>query len=839
MCHRLGTAHQKEPKLKRLSTLLSLLLAGGVAAAAPGPMKKELASKHLKFAVQSQQRDGQWSFTISPKGLLASNEVIECKIEGPMTAAEIGDLDQDGWPEILVTWSSGVDRENAAVYSVNAGKSLSAVSFPSEQNSGLGSFHMQTGRLLFTDTSTMQKQFRLTNGEASKKLVAEPGWQSTLEFGFPRGFSTKKMDLTVDPRRDFLNYSSGTWYKRTKQPADMPQYNGMSIVTKVINSQVLNVLEDAKNRSLNAKKGSPLQQVGDLYASGLNEAQLLQLGATPIKGQLEKAASIDSSKKVSDLTLQWNAILGEPIFYAILVTTDREDRSRYAVYLADSGVGLAEDNYTSPKMENLRKAYLTKLESLLTESGTSPQEARQQAKTFFDLEKRLAAKRLSPTQRRDATKSFRKMRYDEVLTKFPHLHVDDQLRQLKIPTPESIWVLAPDSVAERNAVLGEGDWKALSTYMRVLLLSKTSAYLGPRFEAINTQFARALYGQIENPKRSDRAAYAVTKNLGHPVSQLYVAKYFPAQRRKAVDDMLGRVRHEFRVRLEKNNWLQESTRKQALEKLDAVDIAVAYPDQWIDFSPVDIRRDDYIGNIFRLNQFGYERDFSRYGKSVVRDRFAVVGSTLPININAAYISDSNSIDIPAAILQPPFYDPEQDMAVNFGTLGATIGHELTHGFDSGGRQFDAKGNVRDWWTAVDSKRFLQENQKLIEQANAFEYLPKEFLNGPLQTGENMADVGGLALAYAALQTWLKEHPQERKLRDGLTPEQRFFLAWSQLWAEKSTAGLQRQLNITDSHPPGRYRQTAPAQHQDEFYKAFQIRAGDPLWLDEKKRVHSW
>lgn len=374
--------------------------------------------------------------------------------------------------------------------------------------------------------------------------------------------------------------------------------------------------------------------------------------------------------------------------------------------------------------------------------------------------------------------------------------------------------------------------------LRINALTQCAGFMGPKFEEVNLTFIESLYGKLKRPARPLMMVAAAPRVLGHPLARLYVARYFPPDRRKSVEEMLRRVRAEFRHRIETNPWVQPETRKEALTKLDAMEVSVGYPDQWIDYSSVDIRPDDYLGNCLRVRQFLFQRDLARWGKPVSRDQFCSPGQTLPTDINAAY-SASNKIEIPAAILQPPFYDPKGDIGANMGSLGATIGHEFTHGFDSSGRLYDAKGNVRDWWAAPDVKRFDQENQKLVDQANGFEFRPKLFLNGPLESGENMADVGGLSLAYAALQGYLKDHPQERKLRDGFTPEQRFFMSWAQLWAEKGTDSMFRQNIANDGHPPGLYRQSQPARHEAGFYKAFGIKPTDPLWLDEKKRTRVW
>ena len=301
-------------------------------------MKKNLDWKQLQFSLASQQVDGQWSFTLQPKGLAASNELIKQDIAGPVVSAQIGDLDQDGWPEILVSWESSPDHQGATVYSVNRGKSLSQVGFPSGEDRGPGKFWMQNQVVVRRDLDTIETHYHLKAGEALKQLVADREHPSPLDFGLPRGFSTKKMDLKADPRKDFQSYTSGTWYKRAKLPADSLKFSGPALVLKVVNSQIRTVLEDAQQRSPKAKKGSPLQQVGDFYASGMDTARLDQLGISPIKADLEKLSSIDSYSKLSQALTEWSGRLNDVIGCNVLVSTDQQDRSKISVYVGESGL---------------------------------------------------------------------------------------------------------------------------------------------------------------------------------------------------------------------------------------------------------------------------------------------------------------------------------------------------------------------------------------------------------------------------------------------------------------------------------------------------------------------
>jgi len=418
-----------------------------------------------------------------------------------------------------------------------------------------------------------------------------------------------------------------------------------------------------------------------------------------------------------------------------------------------------------------------------------------------------------------------------------HFDLDAFFRATGLPAQGEIIVVEADALRERDAMLADYPLDYTKAYLRWELLRRTSAYLSPAFYEQAMDFSRVMYGKIDTPPRAKLLAQEVPKQLGHPLGRLYVAKYFAPETRRDAEELVGRVKAEFRGRIEKNTWLSADTRRQALEKLDKIKIDVGYPAEWIDFSGVEIRRDDYLGNVLRINAFKARRDLARLGQPVKEDGFADPEATLPTVINAAYSMGRNGIEIPAAFLQAPFYDPKADAAVNYCALGAVIGHELTHGFDSQGRLYDALGNVRDWWTPADAQRFLAETQKLVRQADAIEVVPGLHINGQLSVGENLADVGGIALGYAALGGYLREYPQGKI--DGFTPEQRCFLSWAQTWADKSNEGWLRQKLPVDGHPPGVYRMAAPSQHEQGFYEAFGIKAGDALWLDEKDRVKIW
>jgi predicted metalloendopeptidase len=472
-------------------------------------------------------------------------------------------------------------------------------------------------------------------------------------------------------------------------------------------------------------------------------------------------------------------------------------------------------------------------------AGWKPEAARATAQMVLAVETRVAKKKLTPLEKRDPAKRFVAMPYTDAKRLLSNIDLDAFFRSLGLPTGGEVIVVGVEALRERNAILAEYSPEQTRAYVQYELLRRMAPYLTPAFDRPDAAFSVVLYGKDVTPPRDKQVAEATPGLLGHPLSRLYVAKYMTPESRREVEAMVARVKAQFRARIERNGWLSPETRAQALAKLDKTEIRVGYPTKWIDYAGVDVRRDDYAGNAMRLNEFLVRRELAKLGKPVELDQFAVPKQTLPIVINAGYDPSWNGIEIPAAFLQPPFYDAKADPAVNYCTMGAVIGHELTHGFDSSGRLYDATGNVRDWWTQADAQRFAGEIAKLARQADAFEILPGLRLNGALEVTENLADVGGVAFGYAALQEHLREHPEANRSIDGFTPPQRCFLAWAQLWGDKMNEGAMRQNLPTDGHPPGVYRMAAPSQHEKAFYEAFGINAGDRMWLDPNDRVRIW
>jgi putative endopeptidase len=668
--------------------------------------------------------------------------------------------------------------------------------------------------------------------------VAKPDVSNN--FGFPLGFSVSKMDTGANPRQDFTQYAAGRWLAAATIPSDRYGISGVELMMKNVEDQVQSVLTDAAARSPAAARGTPLQQVGDLYASGMDVKRLERLKAEPIKVEWSRIGAIDSPKALAEATAHLSLALSDGAMLSAGVFPDPGDTSRYTIAFFGNELPMAaRENYLSPDMAKVREAYRTMIVKYHVIAGVPLAEAQTRADTILAIETRVAQKQLTPEQARDPSQRFKPMSYEELKKLMSNFDVDAFFRTLGLPTGHDVYVIDAGNTLERNAILGDLPMADLKVFLQWELLRGSTAYLTPEFTEPLMEFSRAMYGNIDAPKREKVVAASIGKRLGHPLGQLYVAKYLTPKSKADAEALIAQIRAEFRLHLQASSWLSAATRAYAVEKLDRIVIKVGYPDQWIDYSGVDISRDDYYGNMLRLNEFDGRRNLAKLGKPVAEDSFADPRATLPTVVNAAYSSGRNGIEIPAAFLQPPFYSPNADAGVNYCTLGAVIGHEITHGFDSSGRLYDASGNVRDWWAPEDTAAFVERSQNLVRQASAYEVVPGVHLNGQLSSGENLADVGGLTLAYDALAKHMQAHPSENRRIDNLTPQQRCFVAWAQNWADKTQEGVLRQEAMTDPHPPGTYRMFAPAQSVPGFYDAFGIKPGDRMWLDPKDRVSIW
>lgn len=650
------------------------------------------------------------------------------------------------------------------------------------------------------------------------------------------GYSPQNMDRTVDPRQDFYRYAAGNWLRKTQIPATDPDVGGFSLLAHNLNDQLLKLVRAAAEAPAD-KRDHLQQQVGDFYRAAMDTQRLDALGIAPLEADLKAIDQVAGAERFGTLAAQLQLGYGGTPLINVYVSPDQKQSTVNALYLIPGLRALNQDEYAKPDSQPIRDLYRDYIGKMFQTLGDSPDQAQANARTVLAIETELSAAELTLEQRANPSANYHKLTFAEAQALIPALDLKAFLGGLGVTPPETLLVTDPAGLRAVQTILAQRPAAEVRALLRWHVLSARVSTLGQPWYGLDQAFSLKHQGLKAAKPRDHEVTEAIGKTLFHPLSQLYVKAHFPKSTRRDITQMVGHIKDEFAFRLHSNRWLDEPTRKAALEKLRKLDVAVGFPDQWIDFSSVEIRPDDYFGNVQRIDRFMQARSLSQAGRPVVKERFAAPNQTTPISVNAAYNPQNNTVDITAAIVQPPFYVPGADAAVNYCTIGAVIGHELTHGFDSQGRQFGPAGNLRDWWTPQATAKFTQRTDVLVDQYSRYEILPGLMHNGRLTLTENTADLGGITLAHAALQRHLKQHPLPKI--DGLTSAQRCFVAWSQMWAYKGRSERLRLLVAADYHAIDSVRAVAPLQHLDAFHKAFGIRKGDPMWRAPEQRVTIW
>jgi putative endopeptidase len=668
-------------------------------------------------------------------------------------------------------------------------------------------------------------------------FAASPADKSTVTVP-PLGFSIANMDKSVDPRKDFYQYAAGTWLKQTTIPDSEADVGGFTQLAYNLDKQLLKLIKDSA--ATQAAPGTPRQQIGDYWRAAMDVKRIDEAGLKPLEADLKRIKSMALPGSPADLgALSARLELGfgiSPLVNA-LVVPDAKDSSTYLLILIAGQQALNPDDYAKADGQRVRDLYLEYITRMFQSTGDSAQNAAAKARTVLAIETEISAAQLTPIQQRDPAMTYNKMPLAEAQALIPAVDLKAKLQALGVTPPAIVQVRDIAALKAVNKVLSTRPSEELRTLLQWHVLAARASTLGQPWRGYEQEFNRQRKGLQTNLEREREVTNAISMKLFHPLSKLYVDAYFPESTRREITEMVGHIKDEFELRLRSNSWLDEPTRAAALDKLAKVDIQVGYPQKWIDFSSIIIRPDDHFGNSQRVDEFLLRRELARVGKPVVHERFANPPYTTPVSVNAGYSPQTNGIDITAAIVQPPFYLPGADAAVNYCTIGAVIGHELTHGFDSFGRQFGPKGNLRDWWTPRATAEFKKRTDVLVRQYSEFTLLPDVKHNGELTLTENTADLGGITLAYAALQRSLAGKPRTRI--DDLTPDQRCFVAWAQMWSYKARPERIRLLAATDYHGNSTLRGYVPLLHMEAFHKAFGTRPGDPMWREPGERVQIW
>lgn len=643
------------------------------------------------------------------------------------------------------------------------------------------------------------------------------------------------MDREVQPGDDFYRYAAGGWLKKNPVPADKTRWSGFEELRER-NWALIREILDSAGRDSKAKRGTPVLQVGDFYRSAMDTNRLEKLGLAPIRKDLARIEAVKNVTNLLALAAEFHqADIGG--LFSAGVSPDAKKSSIYAFEVNQGGLSLPDrDYYLKEDFAKQREAYRAHVVRMFGLLGETEKEAGAHAATVLELETALAKGSRTRVELRDPNKNYNKFTTPELVAKYPDLtwprylaeNALSDLPYLIVGQPEFFDVLA--GLLKTRPI---ADWRI---YLRWHLVRGSAAYLGRAFE--DEQFAfygRTLRGQEQPEPRWQRAAKVIDGGIGEALGQLYVAKHFPPSARERMNTLVGNLRAVFKDRLAKVEWMSVATREKALIKFSRFTQKIGHPERFRDYSRLRIRPDDYLGNVRRAAIFESRRQLARVGSEVDRSEWHMT----PQTVNAYFNPLQNEIVFPAGILQPPFFDALADDAVNYGAIGMVIGHEMTHGYDDQGRQFDADGNLQDWWTEQDAKEFEARSARLIEQYNGYEVLPGLHVNGKLTLGENIADLGGLSVAYEALQRALGQDPVKRKPIDGFTPEQRFFLSLSQLWRTNTREQEARRLVTVDPHSPGQVRAIASHVNLQEFFDAFSIREGAPMWRAPAARAKIW
>ncbi|WP_380058041.1 M13 family metallopeptidase [Falsihalocynthiibacter sp. SS001] len=653
-------------------------------------------------------------------------------------------------------------------------------------------------------------------------------------------FSVENMDQSVDPAEDFYRYASGAWQDRITRPSHLSAYGMFDIMQERQTQQMKLTVARAGEAAATAPKGSPTQLVGDFYNAYMDVERIDAAGIEPIRDLLDKIAELENLDDLLRFSAELAMSDGPAMLVAFLPFPDLADSKKYAVYGQGGSLGIDEQFHSllreGPDGERY-VAYKTYIEEILDIAGYEAEDAQRIAETTLEIETEILAAMLSPEEGIDPHNFYNPMPFVDAQAEIPNFDLPIYFETLGIDVPENVILSEPRLFPVLNKMLAERPLQDFQDYATFRVIDSYRPQLTTEFDEPSRVFDEVLTGVGVLLPREDRALEELKVALGHPLSQVYVDNFYPEEIRTKATDMVDRIYETFMKRIPSLDWLSDETRAAAQEKLEKFTIRIGYPDNWIDYSSVDIGP-DVVDNMRNIAAFDVKRYFERASGPVVQEEFNSE-STLPIVVNAAYNALMNGFEVPAAIQQAPAFDADMDAPIYFCRLGAIIGHEMTHGFDSGGRQFDADGNLRDWWTEKDAEAFNKRAEKLVDQANAVEILPGLYLNGPLNVKENMADVGGVSLAHAALMEHLEEHPEENVEIDGLSPSQRCFLSWAQLWTWKASEQFIRTIVASDGHPPSEYRTYAPLQHLDAFYEAFDINEGDPMWLAPEQRVSAW
>ena len=649
------------------------------------------------------------------------------------------------------------------------------------------------------------------------------------------GIDLPNMDTSVRPQDDFFTYLNGSWLKTTEIPADKSSWGTFAKLRDDTLPQLRGLIEKAE-ADKQRKAGSEAQKIADLYASFMDEAKLNEVGIRPLTGELNRIRAIKDKNGLPMMFAHLGQI-GVSAPYGVSVRQDARESTRYAVYIGQGGLGLPDRDYYLKKDDAKLAAALAKYElhvaKILGLAGD--RNATANARKIVALETQLAEVQWTKVQNRDPVKRYNKMPIKQLADVAPGFDWGHALASAGVANKvDYVIVNQPSYLTGFASVLEKTDLATWKAYLEWQLLREASPFLSKEFADAHFDFySTVLTGVAVKPPRWKTGVALVEASLGEALGKLYVAEYFPPERKERMDQLVKNLLASYKTSIDNLDWMSPATKIEAQAKLAKFTPKIGYPNKWRDYSSLAVIKGDLIGNVLRASNYRHARMIAKLGKPIDREEWGMT----PQTINAYYSSTMNEIVFPAAILQPPFFDARADDAVNYGAIGAVIGHEISHGFDDGGSQSDGDGNLRDWWTAQDRANFKAKADALVQQYNGYSPLPGYNVNGALTLGENIGDNSGMAIAYKAYKLSLAG--KAAPVIDGFTGDQRFFMGWGQLWRVKMREQQQIQQVKTDPHSPGQFRVNGPVVNQPGFYEAFGVKPGDKLYVAPEQRISIW
>ncbi|WP_438862828.1 M13 family metallopeptidase [Neptunicella sp.] len=646
------------------------------------------------------------------------------------------------------------------------------------------------------------------------------------------GIDLNAIDTQVGPQNDLFRYVNGSWLAKTEIPADKSRYSVFNILYDNSQVQLKEIIQDAS--AMQNAEGSNNQKLGDLYNSYMNEELAEKLGYTPIQNEIDAIAAIDDASqfaaKMGELS-----VIGVDAPFGYYVSPDAKDPGIYAAYLVQSGLTLPDKDYyfkDEEKFQKFRAAMVQYVQDVLSAVGyDNPEQA---AQNIMALETAIADKHLSRVERRDAEKNYNKRSVEEVRELLNGFDWNAYAQASGIGQVDKMVVREYPYFEAIGGILANTDLQTLKDYLTFRLVDNNAPHLSKQFVDLNFDFySKTLRGVPEQRERWKRAVAATSGVLGEVLGQQYVKRHFKPEAKAKMETLVGNLVKAYGQSIKDIDWMTDETKQAALEKLSKFTPKIGYPDKWRDYSALEIKADDLVGNYQRYYQFETDYNNNRIGQPVDKADWGMT----PQTINAYYSPTRNEIVFPAAILQPPFFNMDADDAVNYGGIGAVIGHEIGHGFDDQGSKYDGDGNLRSWWTDEDRAAFEKLTAKLVDQYNQFAPLEDQHVNGELTLGENIGDLSGVTIGYKAYQMSLEG--KEAPVIDGLTGDQRFFMGYAQVWRGKSRDDALRAQLLSDPHSPGEFRTNGIVVHSDAFYKAFGVKEGDAMYVKPEDRVHIW